>query len=66
MVNKTVPEFSLMPFHSFINLTIRVCSVNDEFPDMFACTEAFQASIYSKLPSFHLLPFVIPPLPTLA
>ena len=49
MVNKTVPEFSLVPFHSFRNLTIRACSVNDEFPDMYACTEAFQASIYSKL-----------------
>ena len=59
MVNRTVPEFSLMHFHSFRNLTIRVCSVNVEFQDMYACTEAFQASIYSKLPSCHLLPFGI-------
>ena len=59
MVNKTVPDFSLMHFHSIRNLTIRVCSVNVEFPDMYACTEAFQASIYSKLPSFHGLPFAI-------
>ena len=46
--NQSTSEFNLWTFGLAGNVTIRMCSVNMEYPDQFSCTPAFEVDVDGK------------------
>ena len=46
--NQSTSAFNLWAFGLVGNITIRMCSVNLEYPDQFSCTSTFEADIDGK------------------